>query len=234
MRDEASKAIDRFRQEEARTPLTAQQRQQIVNEVLPDLVPRVWEVLQDTLPAPSRGSVTLQAEDVQLLAEQLEPLLRERLFGSLGPPPVSDPIRTTEVGLPQPHPSSGPSRNTLVQLGPQQTWPSMAPREPTLEERAGTLPPRLSPAALPGDARSAFISTVPTPAPLPSAPARTYREDAAGAASPRRYAQKSASAEIPAVVRSTGLDLRKTISPSGNLEMGSAFGRSTIACTAYA
>ncbi len=54
MHDEA-KAMDRFRQEQSRTPLTAQQQRQIVHDILLDLVSFAREALQDSLPAPSLG-----------------------------------------------------------------------------------------------------------------------------------------------------------------------------------
>ncbi len=99
MRNEVSKSMDRFRQEQARTPLTVQQRQQILEEVLPDLLPRVQEALQDSLLVPLPGTATLETGHIQLLANQVESLLRERLLGPLGstiwPPPVSDPMPTT-------------------------------------------------------------------------------------------------------------------------------------------
>ncbi len=55
-RDEASKAIDRFRQEAARTPLGHCDREQIVQDLLPDLVPRVTAMVQEniTLSRPRR------------------------------------------------------------------------------------------------------------------------------------------------------------------------------------
>ncbi len=68
-------ALDRVRQEASSTPLGHRDRVQIIQDRLPDLVPRVTALAQRNLPPP----VHFLAEDGSLLINQLEPLLRQRL-----------------------------------------------------------------------------------------------------------------------------------------------------------
>ncbi len=99
-RDEASKALDRFRQEASRTPLWHRDREQIIQDILLDLVSRVTALVQRNLTPPTPTPVNLVAEDISLLVNKLEPLLRKHLTNiplTVASPLAQHPMERDEV-----------------------------------------------------------------------------------------------------------------------------------------
>ncbi len=86
-RDESSKALDRFKMKASRAPLGLRDREQIIQDLHPDLVPRVTALMQRNPPPPTPGPVNFLAEDISLMDHELEPLFRQRF--------TNDPLTPT-------------------------------------------------------------------------------------------------------------------------------------------